>query len=104
MGATAKKRHTMDTNDELARLLAAANTDPDAVAHSVSSTNDAVFTWDYERSRAPLSKLYEKAKTSQWNATTDLPWHTDVDLDAVAAEIGGRDARARLVHRLTETD
>src|SRR3954471_23630516 len=91
-------------DDQLARVLAAANTDPDAVEHGVTSTNDAVFTWDYARSRVPLSKLYEKAKTSQWNASTDLPWETDVDLEAVAAEIGGRDARARLVHRLTETD
>ncbi|HEY3832647.1 MAG TPA: ferritin-like domain-containing protein [Acidimicrobiia bacterium] len=94
----------MDTHDDLARVLAAANTDPDAPSHDVASTVDAVFTWDYERSRMPLAKLYEKAKTSQWNATTDLPWDTDVDLDAVAAEIGGRDARARLVQRLTETD
>ena len=29
-----------------------------------------------------LRKLYEKAKTGQWNATTDLPWDTEVDLEA----------------------
>jgi hypothetical protein len=28
-------------------------------------------------------KLYEKAKTSQWNAETDLPWDTDVDQEKV---------------------
>jgi hypothetical protein len=27
--------------------------------------------------------LYEKAKTSQWNGQTDLPWDTDVDQEAV---------------------
>ncbi len=103
-GARRRVQTVVVSDDDLARLLAAANTDPDAVAHDVPSQIESVFTWDYERSRAALSKLYEKAKTSQWNASTDLPWDTDVDLDAVAAEIGGRDARARLVHRLTQTD
>ncbi len=35
-------------------------------------------------------KLYEKAKTSQWNATTDLPWDTEVDWDQLAASARGR--------------
>ena len=42
--------------------------------HTVGANVDAVFTWDYERSRPALGKLYEKAKTSQWNVTTDLDW------------------------------
>ena len=51
---------------------------------------DAIFTWDYEKGARPaLNKLYEKAKTSQWNGETDLPWDTDVDLDE------GRRQRAR---------
>jgi hypothetical protein len=29
--------------------------------------------------RVRLDKLYEKAKTSQWNATTDLDWSIEVD-------------------------
>ena len=33
--------------------------------------------------RPQLRKLYEKAKVGQWNATTDLPWDTDVDLEKV---------------------
>ena len=45
-----------------------------------------MFTWDYERSRAPLVKLYEKAKTSQWNVTTDLDWSIDVDQEKLALE------------------
>ncbi len=36
--------------------------------HAVHADADAIFTWDYERSRPALVKLYEKAKTSQWNA------------------------------------
>ena len=33
--------------------------------------------------RPQLRKLYEKGKVGQWNATTDLPWETEVDLEAV---------------------
>jgi hypothetical protein len=59
--------------------------DVDAIAHEVDMNADAIFTWDYERSRPALSKLYEKAKTSQWNGATDLPWDTEVDQEGVAA-------------------
>jgi hypothetical protein len=58
------------------------------LVHAVSATFDTIFTWDYDRSRLPLIKLYEKAKTSQWNATTDLDWSTDVDAERVADELG----------------
>ncbi|GIU86960.1 MAG: hypothetical protein KatS3mg009_1475 [Acidimicrobiia bacterium] len=57
--------------------------------HSVSANLEAIFTWDYERSREPLVKLYEKAKTSQWNASTDLDWSIDVDPERVGQELGG---------------
>ena len=53
------------------------------VSHSVTTRGDAVFTWDYERSKPALVKLYEKAKTSQWNAETDLDWSIEVDQEAV---------------------
>ena len=58
------------------------NTDVDAVEHVVKDNADAIFTWDYSLARPALRKLYEKAKTGQWNATTDLPWDTEVDLEA----------------------
>jgi len=67
-----------DVND-LEAILAVSNTDVDAVAHAVKSESDTLFTWDYERSRPALVKLYEKAKTSQWNVTTDLDWSIKVD-------------------------
>ncbi|HYL50535.1 MAG TPA: hypothetical protein VEZ15_01060, partial [Acidimicrobiia bacterium] len=51
--------------------------------HAVESEFDAIFTWDYGRSRPALVKLYEKAKTSQWNAVTDLDWSIDVDQEKV---------------------
>ena len=43
------------------------------------------FTWDYSLTREPLRKLYEKAKTSQWNGTYDLDWNTEVDVEKTVA-------------------
>jgi len=75
-------------------VLAVANTDVDEVVHAVHDNVDAIFTWDYDKGARPkLDKLYEKAKRSQWNATTDLAWDTPVDQEAVvvanAAQSGG---------------
>ncbi|HUJ28095.1 MAG TPA: diiron oxygenase [Myxococcales bacterium] len=39
----------------------------------------AHFDWRYGRGQPELSRLYEAAKASQWNATTDLDWSTSVD-------------------------
>jgi hypothetical protein len=61
------------------------NTDVDAVEHVVKNNADTMFTWDYSLARPALRKLYEKAKVGQWNATTDLPWDTEVDLEATIA-------------------
>jgi hypothetical protein len=35
--------------------------------------------------RPPLRKLYEKAKTGQWNGELDLPWETEVDIERTIA-------------------
>ena len=70
--------------DDLAAILAVANTDRDEAIHTVEDNAEAIFTWDYEKGRRPaLNRLYEKAKRSQWNGETDLPWDTDVDQEAV---------------------
>jgi hypothetical protein len=69
--------------DDIEAILSITNTDVDAVEHAVRAEADALFTWDYEQSRPALVKLYEKAKTSQWNATTDLDWSIDVDQEQV---------------------
>ncbi|MFN8025202.1 MAG: ferritin-like domain-containing protein [Acidimicrobiia bacterium] len=71
-----------DVNDYDA-ILAVTNTSADEAEHRVRADADAIFTWDYERTRPALSKLYEKAKTSQWNAN-DLPWDIEVDQEEVA--------------------
>jgi hypothetical protein len=66
--------------DDLEAILSITNTDVDEALHTVHSNYDTIFTWDYEKGTRPkLDKLYEKAKKSQWNAQTDLPWETPVD-------------------------
>src|SRR4249920_1220773 len=74
-----------DVND-LEAILSITNTEADEVIHSVKDNAAAIFTWDYEKGARPaLNKLYEKAKTSQWNGETDLPWELDVDQEQVVA-------------------
>src|SRR5215218_4181473 len=75
-----------DEVDDLEAILAVTNTDENEVQHLVESNGDAIFTWDYDRSRPALGKLYERAKKSQWNAQTDLPWETDVDQEHVVLQ------------------
>ncbi len=61
-------------------------TDRSGSDHLVPARFDTQFTWDYDKGARPrLDRLYEKAKTSQWNAQTDLPWNTDVDPEKVVA-------------------
>jgi hypothetical protein len=86
--------------DDLEEILSVANTDVDDVIHTVKNNADAIFTWDYEKGARPgLSKLYEKAKTSQWNGETDLPWDTEVDEEKLAAEMSANP----MIQRFRET-
>ena len=39
----------------------------------------ARFDWRYARGEKEMTRLYEAAKVSQWNATTDLDWSIQVD-------------------------
>jgi len=39
----------------------------------------AHFDWGYSRDQPALQRLYEAAKISQWNGSTDLDWSVDVD-------------------------
>src|SRR5919202_2665682 len=80
--------------DDLEAILSVSNTEVDEAVHAVRSNYDTIFTWDYDKGGRPaLVKLYEKAKKSQWNGETDLPWDTPVDQEAVvmanAAAQGG---------------
>ncbi|MFM7270369.1 MAG: ferritin-like domain-containing protein [Actinomycetes bacterium] len=72
-----------DEINDLEAILSISNSDVAEIQHTVRAHADALFTWDYERSKPALVKLYEKAKTSQWNAETDLDWSIEVDQEAV---------------------
>ena len=74
-----------DIND-LEAILGVTNTDVHETIHAVKDNAEAIFTWDYEKGKRPaLNRLYEKAKTAQWNGETDLPWETEVDQEEVVA-------------------
>ena len=70
-----------DELNDIEAILAITNTDVDEVEHIVKNNADSIFTWDYTLARPALRKLYEKAKTGQWNGATDLNWDTDVDVE-----------------------
>ena len=76
----------------------------DATIHAVQAEIGTSFTWDYERSRPGLSRLYSKAKGSQWNATTDLDWSIDVDPERVSADLGGSSPVGRFGHLVDHPD
>ena len=74
-----------DEINDIEAILSVANTDVDEVIHIVADNADAIFTWDYSLARPQLRKLYEKAKTGQWNASVDLDWDTEVDVERVVS-------------------
>ncbi|MFM8554434.1 MAG: ferritin-like domain-containing protein [Acidimicrobiales bacterium] len=89
MSLTEKSNREMLDRDELndiEAILAVSNTDVDEVEHVVKNNSDSIFTWDYSLARPGLRKLYEKAKTGQWNGTTDLEWETNVDVEKVVSQ------------------
>ncbi len=71
--------------DDVDAILSVPLVDPNEVEHVIANNADTIFTWDYSNARPQLHKLYEKAKTGQWNGTTDLDWDTEVDVEAVIA-------------------
>jgi hypothetical protein len=72
--------------NDIEAIVGIVNTDVDEIVHAVKDNADAIFTWDYSLQRPQLRKLYEKAKVGQWNATTDLPWDTEVDIEKTVSE------------------
>ena len=90
-----------DVND-IASILADDAIDFGTTEHHTVARGDTVLTWDYERTRPGLSKLYERAKTSQWNGSTQLDWSIEVDIEKVAVEMQG--AVQGLRDRLTAID
>jgi len=73
-----------DGINDLEAVLSVTTPDDGSLVASVQSEFDTTFTWDYEKgSRPKLNRLYEKAKTSMWNAETDLDWSIEVDQEEV---------------------
>jgi hypothetical protein len=60
----------------------------DASIKLIEDNATRIFTWDYERDRAQLVTLYNKAMSSQWNSVTDLDWQIDVDPERLVREMG----------------
>ncbi len=88
--------------EELVEILSVVNTDTSQQEYAVPTAYDTLYTWEYDKGRLPrLDRLYEKAKASQWNAQTDLPWDTLVDqeknvIDGGAASAGFLNAAGML--------
>ncbi len=72
--------------NDIDAILAVPLVDSNEIEHIVKNNADSIFTWDYSLQRPALRKLYEKAKTGQWNATTDLDWSIDVDVEKSVKE------------------
>ena len=81
-----------DVND-LEAILAVTNTDVDEAIHAVAGQRRRHLHVGLREGRRPaLNKLYEKAKTSQWNGETDLRRGT-IEVDQEARR--GRQRRRR---------
>jgi hypothetical protein len=52
----------------------------------VTTLLDTRLTWDYSISGQRITALYERAKTAQWNASTDIDWSQEVPFGAPLPE------------------
>ena len=94
---------TPRAHDDLEAILSEVTVDDGSPRHTVASAFDATFTWDYAKGQRPaLDKLYEKAKVSQWNGSTDLDWSIDVDPERTAVELAQNDRRIQYVRALID--
>lgn len=95
---------TEETVNDVVRILSMSQNKVDEIDHAVESGGLTAFTWDYELSRPALVKLYEKAKTSQWNASTDLDWSIEVDQMKLAQENAATNLRAQMFRHYASAD
>lgn len=53
-----------------------------ALIHTVQSSFDTIFTWQYRQGeRMSLNSLYKKAKLAQWDADMDIDWNVGGQID-----------------------
>jgi hypothetical protein len=89
--------------DDIDAIMAVDDYERDDTIHAVADNADAIFTWDYQKGARPaLNRLYEKAKKSQWNGETDLPWDTEVDPEKMASSLSLGDPRMGPLGKLAE--
>jgi hypothetical protein len=94
-----------DQINDVEAILAIATPDDGSVEHAVPNPADSVFTWNYDKGARPqLAKLYEKAKTGQWNGERDLDWSTPVDVEKLVTEIAGNNHMVQLFRDAAKTD
>jgi hypothetical protein len=51
----------------------------DQTKWKVDGTSSTTLVWDYDQDREKVVKLYEKAKTQQWDANERIDWKMDLD-------------------------
>jgi hypothetical protein len=82
-----------ETFNSVETIMAVTDPSIEEECSTVVNNADTLFTWDYTKGARPrLEKLYEKAKTSQWNGETDLDWSIEVDVEKTTADLGAADA------------
>ena len=59
---------------------------PSGGEESVGSAFPTIFNWEYKFRHPELARLYEKGKRLQWNASTDIDWSIDVDIERPTIE------------------
>jgi hypothetical protein len=73
--------------NDMEKIFELVGSEDEGGLHLVDNNCPTEFTWNYEKGERPkLDKLYEKAKKSQWNGSTDLPWDTEVDQEGLARQ------------------
>ncbi len=77
---------------------------PDETEHLVDQGGQTRYTWNYRPELEQVTKLYEKAKKSQWNVTTDLDWSIDVDQTEMAEHLRTHNPEVLLVRQLADAD
>jgi hypothetical protein len=92
-----------EPRDRFEEQIVMEKADVDEVVRTIDLHSEVLMTWDYRRSRPALVKLYEKAKSSQWNATTDLAWDTEVDLDRLGPELAAASSRFQALQQVGES-
>ena len=74
------------------------------VVHGVEVGGEAQFTWNYGREREQLTRLYEKAKGAQWNATDQFDWSMEVDQEQLADHMATHNPETVFLRQLSEND